>query len=136
MLKIVVILLALLFTALQYQLWFGEGSWPRAQAMREKLELQMSENEKLQQSNAVMEAEVLDLKTGLDAIEERARADLGLVRQGDVYFQVIQPAAQSGQNLAGQNPLGQASDSTLKESKGDVKGETKLDEAQGQVNHD
>ncbi len=91
MLKIVVILLAMLFTALQYHLWFGEGSWPRAQAMREKFELQMSENEKLQQSNATMEAEVLDLKTGLDAIEERARADLGLIRQGDTYFQIIQP---------------------------------------------
>ena len=96
MLKIVVILLALLFTALQYHLWFGEGSWPRAQAMREKFELQMSENEKLQQSNAVMEAEVLDLKTGLDAIEERARADLGLVRQGDMYFQIIQPEQSKG----------------------------------------
>ncbi|MDD2893662.1 MAG: septum formation initiator family protein, partial [Halothiobacillaceae bacterium] len=76
MLKIVVIVLALLFSALQYHLWFGEGSWPRAQAVREKFELQMSENEKLQQSNATMEAEVLDLKTGLDTIEERARADL------------------------------------------------------------
>jgi cell division protein FtsB len=91
MLKIVIIVLALLFMALQYHLWFGEGSWPRAQAVREKLELQMSENEKLQQSNATMEAEVLDLKTGLDAIEERARVDLGLVRQGDEYFQIIQP---------------------------------------------
>jgi cell division protein FtsB len=91
MLKIVIIVLALLFTALQYHLWFGEGSWPRAQAVRAKFELQMSENEKLQQSNATMEAEVLDLKTGLDAIEERARVDLGLVRQGDVYFQIIQP---------------------------------------------
>jgi len=91
MLKIVIIVLALLFTALQYHLWFGEGSWPRAQAVREKFELQMSDNEKLQQSNATMEAEVLDLKTGLDAIEERARVDLGLVRQGDVYFQIIQP---------------------------------------------
>ena len=91
MLKIFVIVLALLITALQYHLWFGEGSWPRAQAVREKFELQMSENEKLQQSNATMEAEVLDLKTGLDAIEERARVDLGLVRQGDVYFQIIQP---------------------------------------------
>ncbi len=90
MLKIVVVLLALLFAALQYHLWFGEGSWPRAQAMREKFELQMSENEKLQQSNATMEAEVLDLKTGLDAIEERARVDLGLVRQGDMYFQIIE----------------------------------------------
>ncbi|OYY73525.1 MAG: cell division protein FtsB [Gammaproteobacteria bacterium 28-57-27] len=89
--KIVIIVLVLLFTALQYHLWFGEGSWPRAQAVREKFELQMSENEKLQQSNATMEAEVLDLKTGLDAIEERARAELGLVRQGDVYFQIIQP---------------------------------------------
>lgn len=90
MLKFVVPLLALLFAALQYQLWFGEGSWPRANAMREKFELQMRENEKLQQENAVMEAEVLDLKSGLDAIEERARADLGLVRQGDIFFQIIE----------------------------------------------
>jgi cell division protein FtsB len=91
MLKIVVVaLLALLFAALQYHLWFGEGSWPRAQAERSKFEVQMIDNERLQQSNATMEAEVLDLKTGLDAIEERARADLGLVKQGDVYYQIIQ----------------------------------------------
>jgi cell division protein FtsB len=90
MLKVVVALLALLFIALQYHLWFGDGSWPRAQAVRSKFEFQIIDNERLQQSNATMEAEVLDLKTGLDAIEERARTDLGLVKQGDLYYQIIQ----------------------------------------------
>ncbi|MEF3193544.1 MAG: cell division protein FtsB [Halothiobacillaceae bacterium] len=84
-----VLLLAAIFALLQYQLWLGDGSWPRAEAAREALERQLAENERLRQRNAELEAEVLDLKTGLEAIEERARSDLGLVKQGETYFQII-----------------------------------------------
>lgn len=89
MLRWLIVLLAALFVLLQYRLWLGEGSWPRAQAARLALENQLAENERLQQRNAALEAEVLDLKTGLEAIEERARTDLGLVKQGETYFQII-----------------------------------------------
>lgn len=89
MLRWLVLLLAAIFALLQYQLWLGDGSWPRAEAAREALERQLAENERLRQRNAELEAEVLDLKTGLEAIEERARSDLGLVKQGETYFQII-----------------------------------------------
>lgn len=90
MLRWVVILLVALFSLLQYRLWLGDGSWPRAETARAQLEKQLAENERLQQRNAALEAEVLDLKTGLDAIEERARSELGLVKQGESYFQIIE----------------------------------------------
>ncbi|MEW6446236.1 MAG: cell division protein FtsB [Pseudomonadota bacterium] len=89
MLRWVVPLLAALFALLQYHLWLGDGSWPRAEAARGQLEHQLAENEKLRQRNAALEAEVIDLKTGLDAIEERARSELGLVKQGETYYQII-----------------------------------------------
>ncbi len=89
MLRWVVLLLAVLFALLQYRLWLGDGSWPRAEAARAQLERQLAENERLRQRNAALEAEVLDLKTGLDAIEERARSELGLVKQGETYYQIV-----------------------------------------------
>ncbi|MEO1750464.1 cell division protein FtsB [Thiofaba sp. EF100] len=95
MLRWLVLLLAALFALLQYRLWLGDGSWPRAEAARVALEKQLAENERLQQRNAALEAEVLDLKTGLDAIEERARSDLGLVKQGDTYFQIIDESSKN-----------------------------------------
>ncbi|MGK0674347.1 MAG: cell division protein FtsB [Halothiobacillaceae bacterium] len=95
MLRWLVLLLAVIFVLLQYQLWLGDGSWPRAEAARIALEKQLAENERLRQRNAALEAEVLDLKTGLDAIEERARSDLGLVKQGDTYFQIIDESSKN-----------------------------------------
>ncbi|TQV64059.1 MAG: cell division protein FtsB [Halothiobacillaceae bacterium] len=89
MLRWVVLLLLALFLLLQYRLWLGDGSWPRAESARQQLESQRAENDRLQQRNVVLEAEVLDLKTGLDAIEERARSELGLVKQGETYYQII-----------------------------------------------
>ncbi|MDM7321890.1 MAG: cell division protein FtsB [Gammaproteobacteria bacterium] len=95
MLRWLVLLLAMLFIWLQYRLWLGDGSWSRAEAARIALEKQLAENERLQQRNAALEAEVLDLKTGLEAIEERARSDLGLVKQGDTYFQIIDESSKN-----------------------------------------
>lgn len=95
MLRWLVLLLAALFALLQYRLWLDDGSWPRAEAARIALEKQLAENERLRQRNAALEAEVLDLKTGLEAIEERARSDLGLVKQGDTYFQIIDESSKN-----------------------------------------
>ncbi len=89
MLRGLVLLLAALLALLQYRLWLGEGSWPHAVAAEETLQGQLRENAALEQQNAALQAEVLDLKTGLDAIEERARSELGLIKQGETYFQII-----------------------------------------------
>lgn len=85
------ILLALI-AALQYPLWFGKGGWFKVWDMDQKLEAQEALNQKLELRNAGLDAEVRDLKSGYDAIEERARFELGLVKQGEIFVQVPQKA--------------------------------------------
>jgi len=82
------ILLALILL-LQYPLWLGKGSWLKVWDVNRQLEAQKSVNEQTRQRNAVLDAEVRDLKRGTEALEERARSELGMVRQGEVFFQVI-----------------------------------------------
>jgi cell division protein FtsB len=83
------ILLALI-AALQYPLWLGKGGWVRVWDVDHQLEAQRDMNQKLEQRNAGLDAEVRDLKNGYDAIEERARFELGLVKQDEVFVQVPQ----------------------------------------------
>lgn len=88
------LILALLILALQYPLWLGKGSWLKVWEVDQALKKQLAENERLRSRNASLEAEVKDLKTGYEAIEERARSELGMVRQDEIFFQVMdEPAA-------------------------------------------
>ena len=87
----VTITLLVLITAIQYPLWFGKGSWMRVWQIDQQLEDQRAENEKRVVRNAALNAEVLDLKTGLDAIEERARSELGMIKPNEIFFQVLEP---------------------------------------------
>jgi cell division protein FtsB len=80
--------LAALILLLQYPLWFGKGGWLKVWELNREVEAQKQENQKMQARNAVMDAEVRDLKQGSDAIEERARSDLGMIKPGEVYFQL------------------------------------------------
>jgi cell division protein FtsB len=81
-----------LIAVLQYPLWFGKGGWLRVWDMDQQLEAQQEVNQKLELRNAGLDAEVRDLKNGYEAIEERARFELGLVKQGEVFVQVPQKA--------------------------------------------
>ncbi|MDP2784553.1 MAG: cell division protein FtsB [Sulfurimicrobium sp.] len=81
--------LALLIAALQYPLWLGKGSWLRVWEVDQKIAAQKQVNQGLKARNASLEAEVRDLKQGYDAIEERARSELGMVKQDEVFFQVL-----------------------------------------------
>lgn len=85
------LILAVLIIALQYPLWLGKGSWLKVWEVDQALKKQLAENERLRQRNAYLEAEVKDLKTGYEAIEERARSELGMVRQDEIFFQVMDP---------------------------------------------
>jgi cell division protein FtsB len=82
------ILLALLLL-LQYPLWLGKGSWLKVWEMGKQVEAQKQTNEQTQKRNAALDAEVRDLKRGTDALEERARSELGMVKQGEIFFQVV-----------------------------------------------
>ena len=84
------LILTILILLLQYPLWFGKGGWYRVWDMDRQLTAQRDVNQKLEQRNAALDAEVRDLKSGYDAIEERARSELGMVKQDEVFFQLRQ----------------------------------------------
>ena len=83
-------ILAALLVLLQYPLWFGKGGWLRVWEVDRQLHAQREENLRLEQRNAALAAEVNDLKSGNEAIEERARFELGLTRPGEIYVQIPQ----------------------------------------------
>jgi cell division protein FtsB len=94
--------LTLLFVALiallQYPLWLGKGSWLRVWDLSQQIDKQKEANVVLKARNDTLDAEVRDLKQGYAAIEERARSELGMVKQDEVFYQVmdgnrVQPAA-------------------------------------------
>ncbi len=82
------IILVGLVLALQYPLWMGKGGWLRVWEVDAQLEAQREVNRGLEQRNASLEAEVVDLKSGNEAIEERARFDLGLTKPDEIFVQV------------------------------------------------
>lgn len=84
------IVLAILLVILQYKLWVGEGSLAEIWRISRAISLQEDENAALHSRNEALAAEVRDLKQGLDAIEERARRELGMIRRDEVFFQVIE----------------------------------------------
>jgi cell division protein FtsB len=90
------LILALLILALQYPLWLGKGSWLKVWEVGQDLKKQLAENERLKSRNASLEAEVKDLKTGYEAIEERARSELGMVRENELFFQVLDETPPAG----------------------------------------
>ena len=83
------VLLALLLL-LQYPLWFGSSSVVTLWRLEREVAAQKTENARLRERNAALEAEVLDLKNGLAAIEERARSELGMVKKGETFFQTTE----------------------------------------------
>ena len=84
------VLLLLVFLYLQYRLWFGDGSLQEVWELHREVEAQREENLQLRERNAALEAEVRDLQQGLDAIEEHAREDLGMVKEGETFYQVVE----------------------------------------------
>lgn len=86
-------ILIALIGLIQYPLWLGKGSWLRVWEVDRQLIQQREVNAKLIARNSAMDAEVRDLKQGMDAIEERARSELGMIKQDEVFVQVIVPDA-------------------------------------------
>ena len=84
-----VVLLALL-AALHAQLWLGRGSLPRVNEMQRQIDEQKAANAQASQANIRLASEVQDLKEGLDMVEEKARNELGMVKQGEIYVQYTQ----------------------------------------------
>jgi cell division protein FtsB len=87
--KAIIAVLAILFVLLQFKLWFGEGSMKDVWRLEDAIAAQASENRQLKERNQALAAEVADLKQGLEAIEERARIDLGMIKKGETFYQVV-----------------------------------------------
>lgn len=93
--RILGIILGVLVVLIQYPLWLGKGGWVRAWDNDRQLAAQKAHNHRLQERNDALEADVRDLKQGTEAIEERARFELGMVRQDEVFVQIVEPRAEA-----------------------------------------
>jgi cell division protein FtsB len=88
--------LAAFIVLLQYPLWLGKGGWFRVWSLERQVGEQKETNARMRVRNSALDAEVRDLKQGTEAIEERARYELGMIRQDEVFFQVV-PASRQGE---------------------------------------
>lgn len=86
--KILILLAIVVFVGLQFSLWLGEGGVRDVQQLKRALAAQKDENRKLAERNRVLQAEVDDLKEGMEAIEEHARQDLGMIKNNETFFLV------------------------------------------------
>ncbi len=89
--KIIALVLLILLLWLQYKIWLQDGGIPEVLQLQQEVEDVKIEVKQLQDRNLSLDAEVKDLKKGLDAIEERARSEMGMIKEGEVYYQVIEP---------------------------------------------
>ncbi|MBX3666577.1 MAG: cell division protein FtsB [Burkholderiales bacterium] len=94
--RLLAITLTGLLLLIQYPLWLGKGGLLRVWEMERQIEAQRESNDRLRARNAALDAEVRDLKQGLEAVEERARSELGMIRRDEVFFQVLDGASGSG----------------------------------------
>lgn len=94
--RVIVIVLVVLLLALQLEVWHQHG---RVAELQRRVEEQRHTNQELAARNAALEAEVFDLRSGLEAVEERARSELGLIRAGEEFFLVVDPDALSPEDL-------------------------------------
>jgi len=93
--RLILILLGVLVLMLQYRLWVSEDGYRSVWSLKEAVSLQRQENAELTERNARLEAEVLDLKEGMDAVEEIARSDLGMIGPDETLYQIAAPEEDS-----------------------------------------
>ena len=88
--KILIAFLLLLLAGLQLRLWAGQGSLAHVKRLEDEIAAQEVENATLEQRNDVLVREVDELKTGMDAVEERARSELGMIREGETFYLIVE----------------------------------------------
>jgi cell division protein FtsB len=93
--KTLLAILVVVLVLLQAKMWFGEGGYRDVQSLAQRVEEQARENEELARRNRELQAEVEDLRQGLEAVEERARSELGLVKENEQFYQVV-PGKKNG----------------------------------------
>ncbi|HVW64022.1 MAG TPA: cell division protein FtsB [Nitrosospira sp.] len=88
--KVLSLVLVAFIALLQYPLWLGKGSWLKVREVDQQIQAQHESNQKLQIRNAALDAEVRDLKQGYEAIEERARSELGMIRKDEIFVHILE----------------------------------------------
>ncbi len=106
--KTLTLIFVLLIAALQYPLWLGKGSWLKVWNLNQQISEQKEKNEQLKARNASLDEEVRDLKQGYGAIEERARSELGMVKQDEVFIQVLDPTLLAPNKPASSAPVAES----------------------------
>ena len=116
--KALTLIFVILIALLQYPLWLGKGSWLRVWNVNQQIAAQKEKNASYKQRNETLGAEVRGLKQGNAAIEERARSELGMIKQDEVFYQVIdqpmpgKPANQLPEVLPSDNKSGESKSAT------------------------
>ena len=93
--RVLAIVFVVLIATLQYPMWLGKGGWLMVRDLDRKLAVRQADNATQQARNEALEADVRDLKTGFEAIEERARSELGMIRGDEVFFQLQAPGSRT-----------------------------------------
>ena len=101
--RAVTLILIVVLVLLQFKLWLGEGGYTEVKRLATRVEAQRQKNDELLQRNAELHAEVEDLRDRLDAVEERARNELGLIKPDEKFYQVVPPPPKDQKNPNNQN---------------------------------
>ena len=88
--RIFVVVLLLAIAGLQTRLWIGQGSFAHVNGLGEKVSLRSAENDSRRGRNTVLKAEIVDLKQGLEAVEDIARSELGMIKKGETFFLIVE----------------------------------------------
>lgn len=88
--RLIVLFLCCILAALQYKLWMGEGSLPQWLKLEQKQKQQDAQNQRLLARNQALHADIIELKSSDQALEEQARYELGMVKEGETYYQVVE----------------------------------------------
>ena len=138
--RVLTLIFVILIASLQYPLWLGKGSWLRVWDLSRQIAEQKDKNKLLKARNDTLDAEVRDLKQGYAAIEERARSELGMIKQDEVFYQVLQanapthfapppvdPALKASEHAAGGQQVETKSAAIKPVAKPEVKSDVKPD---------
>jgi len=96
--KVIIIIMSVLLLLLQSKLWFGDASVRDVLNLKQTVKEQQVKNDQVKQRNAVLAAEVEDLKTGLEAIEERARSELGMIKKDETFIHIVEGESSEASN--------------------------------------
>ncbi|HYD97070.1 MAG TPA: cell division protein FtsB [Noviherbaspirillum sp.] len=102
--RLITLSLAVLLVLIQYPLWLGKGGWLRVWDLEGQVAAAQKKNDELKARNAKLNSEVHDLRDGTGAVEERARYELGMIKDGELFIQILEPNARGAESASPKPP--------------------------------